>query len=184
MIYPKKLNNKDGEVLLKIFLITSIILAAILILINELTSPMVPWSGFVCCGIVYIWITVIYCIKRNTNIAGHVLLQMIIMSIVVLYIDDRIGFYGWSIGIAIPIILITANITMLIITIISYKKYIRYAIYQLLIVLITIISIVFIFKTTSILAIIALSISVLNLIISLSLSFKDIKEAIIRKFHM
>ena len=184
MIYPKKLNNKDGEVLLKIFLITSIILAVMLILINRLTSPNVPWSAFACCGIIYTWITVIYSIKRNTNIAGHVLLQMIITSLVVLYIDNTIGFYGWSISIAVPIISITANATMLILTIISHKKYIRYAIYQLLIVLITLVSIGVIFKTTSILSIIAMCISVFNLIISLILSFKDIKEAIIRKFHM
>lgn len=184
MIYPNKMKNKDGEILLRIFLITSIIVATILILINRLTSPMVPWSAFACCGIIYIWITVIYCIKRNTNIAGHVLLQMIMTSVVVLFIDNTIGFNGWSIRIAIPIILITANIAMLILTIITHKKYIRYAIYQLLIVLITLISLGFIFKTKSILAIIAMSISTFNLIISLLLSFKDIKEAVIRKFHM
>lgn len=146
--------------------------------------PEIPWSAFACCGIVYIWITVIYCIKRNTNIAGHVLLQMIITSVAAVFIDNTIGFNGWSVSIAVPIILITANATMLILTIISHKKYIRYAIYQLLIVLITLISLGLIFKSTSILAIIAMSISVFNLIISLILSFKDIKEAIIRKFHM
>jgi len=109
---------------------------------------------------------------------------MIITSVVVLFIDKTIGFNGWSVSIAVPIILITANTTMLILTIISHKKYIRYAIYQLLIVLITLIFLEVIFKTTSILAIIAMSISTLNLIISLILSFKDIKEAVIRKFHM
>lgn len=184
MIYPKKLENKDGEILLKIFLITSIIFAAILILINRLTSPGVPWAAFACCGIIYIWITVIYCIKRNSNIAGHVLLQMIIISAVVLFIDNTIGFNGWSVSIGVPIILIVANITMLILTIISHKKYIRYAIYQLLIVLISLISTGLILKTINVLAIIANVISIVNFIISLILSYKDIKEAIIRKFHM
>lgn len=183
MIYPNKLENKDGEILLKIFLATSIILAIILIVINKLTTPEIPWAEFACCGIIYMWITVIYCIKRNTNIAGHILLQMIIISAIVLFIDNTIGFNGWSVSVAIPIILITANATMLILTIISHKKYIRYAIYQLLIILITLISIGLIFKATSILAIIAMSISGFNLIISLILSYKDIKEAIIRKFH-
>ena len=184
MIYPKEINNKDGKVLLRIFLIISIIIAIMLIVINKITSPTVPWSTFACCGIIYIWITVIYAIKRNTNIAGHVLLQMIITSLIVLCIDNAVGFNGWSVSIAVPIISSTANATMLILTIISHKKYIRYAIYQLLIVLITLISIRFIFRITSILAIIAMCIAVLNLIISLILSFKDVKEAIIRKFHM
>ena len=184
MIYPKEIENKDKEILVKIFLVTSVIFAAILVVINKLTTPEIPWATFACCGIIYIWVTVIYCIKRNTNIAGHVLLQMIIISFAVLFLDNTIGFNGWSVSIAIPIILITANSAMLILTIISHKKYIRYAIYQLLIVLITLISIGLILKATSILAIIAMSISAFNLIISLILSFKDIKEAIIRKFHM
>ena len=109
---------------------------------------------------------------------------MIITSAVVLFIDNTIGFNGWSVSIGVPIILIVANTTMLILTIISHRKYIRYALYQLLIVLITLLSIGLIFKTTSILAIIAFGVSAVNLIVSLILSYKDIKEAIIRKFHM
>ena len=33
-----------------------------------------------------------YSINRNTNIGGHVLLQTILISVAVLYIDDKIGF--------------------------------------------------------------------------------------------
>ena len=73
---------------------------------------------------------------------------------------------------------------MLILTIISHKKYIRYAIYQLLIVLITLISILLIIKNLNVLGIIAITISIANLVISLILSYKDIKDEIIRKFHM
>ena len=128
-----------------------------------------------------------YSIKRNNNIAGHVLLQTIIISMVTLYIDGRIGFKGWSISIAIPIILIVANITMLILTIVSCKKYIKYAIYQLMIVLTTLVSIALIVKDMmkiKILVYITGIISIINLIISLILSYKDIKDAIIRNFHM
>lgn len=184
MIYPQKLNSKEGEQLLKIFLIISIIVAILLIVINNIVTPDIPWSAFANCGIIYIWITVIYSIKRNTNIAGHVLLQIIIMSMAALYIDDKIGFYGWSTNNAIPIILIVANVTMLILTIVSYKRYIRYAIYQLVIVLITLVSIIFVMRNTNILGNSAVIISIINMLISLILSYKDIKEEIIRKFHM
>ena len=184
MIYPQKLNSKDNEILLKIFLVTSIIIGIILIVINKLTTPNIPWAAFANCGIIYIWITVIYSVKRNTNIAGHVLLQMIIMSIIVLYIYDAIGFDGWSVTIAVPIILIVANVAMLILTMVSYRKYIRYALYQLAIVLITFISILLIIKNPNVLGIIAIGISIVNLVISLILSYKDIKDEIIRKFHM
>ncbi len=184
MIYPQKLNNKYTGKILKLLLIFSSIIAVILTAINKLTNPNIPWATLANCGIIYIWIVVLYSIKRNTNIAGHVLLQMIIISIFVLYVDYTIGFYGWSVSIAIPIILIVANIAMLTLTIISYKKYIRYAIYQLTIVLITLILVCGVIKHTNILIKSTMIIGVLNFIISLTLSYKDIKEEIIRKFHM
>ena len=116
MIYPQNLNSKEGEELVKILLIVSGIIAVILIIINKLVTPNISWAGLANCGIIYIWITVIYSIKRNTNIAGHLLLQIILLSILTLYIDSNIGFYGWSLSIAIPIILIIANFIMLILT--------------------------------------------------------------------
>ena len=184
MIYPQKLNSKDTGKLLKLFLIISSIIAVILTVINKLTSPNIPWAALANGGIIYIWIVVLYSIKRNTNIAGHVLLQMIIISMVVLHVDNTIGFYGWSISIAIPIILSVANIAMLILTIISYKKYIRYVISQLAIVIITLIFAGLVINDRNLLNISTMIVAILNLIISLILSYKDIKEEIIRNFHM
>lgn len=187
MIYPQKLSSKKSDKLIYVLLITSTIIALVLTFINKLTSPSIPWAALSNAGIIYIWITVLYSIKRGTNIAGHVLIQTMIISAFTLYIDERLGFKGWSIHIAIPIVLIIANITMLVLTIVSYKKYIKYAIYQLMIVLISIIPIVLVIEgilKNTIINKISAVISILNLIITLILSYKDVKEAIIRKFHM
>ena len=76
---------------------------------------------------------------------------------------------------------------MLILTIVSYRKYIKYAIYQLIIVLFSMLPVIFIEENivrNPILSIIATSISVFNFIVCIILCTKDIKEAIIRKFHM
>ena len=156
-------------------------------LINKLTTPNIPWAALANGGIVYIWITVIYSIKKNTNIAGHVLIQTLAISLLTVFIDYKLGFKGWSIEIAIPIIIMIANITMLVLTIVSYKKYIKYAIYQLIIVLFSMLPILFIEENmvnNIVLSIIASSISILNFILCLILCAKDIKEAVIRKFHM
>ena len=68
MIYPKKISaNKSGK-LIKILLLSSVILAIILILINKLTTPNVSWAALANGGIIYIWITTIYSIRKNTNI--------------------------------------------------------------------------------------------------------------------
>lgn len=76
---------------------------------------------------------------------------------------------------------------MLILTIVSHRKYIKYAIYQLIIVLFSMLPVIFIEENivrNPILSIIATSISVFNFIVCIILCTKDIKEAIIRKFHM
>lgn len=187
MIYPKKINANISERLIKIFLLSSIVLALILLFINRITTPNVPWAALANGGIVYIWVTVIYSIRKNTNIAGHVLIQTLAISLLTVFIDYKLGFNGWSIEIAIPIIIMIANITMLVLTIVSYKKYIKYAIYQLVIVLFSMLPVLFIQEkivNNITLSIIASSISILNFILCLILCAKDIKEAVIRKFHM
>lgn len=187
MIYPQKLNSKKGEIILKVFVFSSIILAFILLLINKLTTPNVPWAQIANCGIIYTWIVVIYSIRRNTNIGGHVLLQILAISLALLYIDKRLGYLGWSMNLGIPIVLIASNVTMFVLTIISYKKYIKYAIYQLVIVLLSILPFIIMSMKNielSILGIVAIGVSILNFIVTICLCYKDIKEAVLMKVHM
>ena len=98
MIYPKKLSSKKGDLIFKIFLISSVILGIILFIINKLTTPNIPWATLTNAGIIYIWITVFYSINKNTNIAGHVLIQAIAISLLTVFIDYKLGFEKWSIN--------------------------------------------------------------------------------------
>ena len=187
MIYPQKINAHKSDFIIKIFILVSIIIAIILFIINKLTTPQIPWAALTIAGQIYIWITVLYAINKNINIAGHVLIQTIAISLLTFYIDYSLKYKGWSLNIAIPIIIIIANLTMLILTIISHKKYIRYAIYQLIILLISVIPVILITEEivkNPVLGEIATGISILNLIITMALCAKDVKEAIIRKFHL
>lgn len=187
MIYPKKISVKNSERILYLGLAISVAVAIILVIINRLTTPEIPWAALANCGIVYIWIITIYSIKKNTNIGGHVLLQMVAISIATLYIDYRLGFNGWSFDIAIPIILITANATMLVLTMVSHRKYIKYVIYQLIIVMLSLTPILLTINNImelKVLSKISIIISAMNLTITLILCYKDVKEEIIRKVHM
>jgi hypothetical protein len=187
MIYPQKITSKKTDLIINSLLIFSIIIASVLILINKLTTPNIHWAGIANAGIIYMWAIVIYSIKRRNNIAGHVLIQTILISILTIYIDIATGFSGWSIYLANPIILFVANITMLILTAISYERYIKYAIYQLVIVLFSLTPLWLIMWNIlelKILNRIAIEVSILNLIASLILCFRDIKDAIIRMLHI
>lgn len=187
MLYPQKLTSKKSDLIVKILLIISLLLAIILTIINKLTVPDIHWAALANAGIIYTWITVIYSINKNTNIAGHVMIQSIAISILSIYIDYRLGFKGWSLELAIPIIIMIANVTMLILTIVSHKKYVRYSIYQLIICLFSLIPIYFMYKhiiLNFILSYIALGISAINFILTIILCARDVRDAIIRKFHI
>ena len=187
MIYPQKLNSKKSDKIIGISALISIIIGIGIVIINTLVTPKIKWAALCNCGIIYAWVTVIYSVKRNTNIAAHVLLQTIALSMLTLYIDYKIGFKGWSTDIAIPIMIIIANITMLILTIVSYKKYLKYAIYQLIIVFLSMAPIVLIVENVvhnKVLSVISCCICVINFLLSLVLCSKDVKEEIIRKFHL
>ena len=185
MLYPQKLSQKKGDLIVKIAIGISIILAATLVLINHLTTPSIQWAGIANAGIIYIWVTVIYAINKNTNIAGHVLLQTI--AILTIYIDYKTGLKGWAINISIPIIIIIANITMLILTIINRKRYIRYAIYQLVICLFSLTPFYFIYEkmiTNKTLSYVATGICIVNFLLTICLCSKEVKDAVVRKFSI
>ena len=187
MLYPQKLSSKKSNILIKSFFIASVVIAVILVVINKLTSPEIHWAALANSGIIYAWLTVWYSISKNTNIAGHVMIQTIAISLLTTFIDYRIGFKGWSLEIAIPIIIIVANVTMLILTIVSHKKYIRYSIYQLVICLFSLLPLYFIYEHfiyQFVLSIVAIGISILNFLITIVLCAKDVKEAVVRKFHI
>ena len=165
----------------------SVGIALLLVLINHLTTPKVHWAGLANAGIIYTWVTVIYAINKNTNIAAHVLLQTIAISTLTIYVDYKTGMKGWAINLAIPIIIIIANVAMLVLTIVSHKKYIRYSIYQLIICVFSLIPIFLVHEKLAknvIMSYVASGVSIVNFVLTICLCARDVKEDIIRKFHM
>ena len=187
MLYPKILNIEKGKIIKKMLLLISVIISILLVVINFCIDTTYKWSLLCIVGIIYAWLTTLYSLKRNVNIASHVMIQMICITALTVAIDYILGYEGWSITLAVPIIIMIGNVTLLILTIVSRKKYIKYAIYQLLIVIFSIMPVVFIHENLihdKTLSIVAVAVSVMNLIVTLALCAKDVKEAVIRKFHL
>ena len=108
MIYPQKLNSKKGNLIIRFGVLLSILVALLLILINRYFKPRVPWAAIANGGIIYIWIVLFYSIKKNINIAGHVLLQTLALSAFTVFIDYQLGFKAWSLDIIIPVFSVDA----------------------------------------------------------------------------
>ena len=71
MIYPKKLSSKKSDMILKICMLASVLIAILLVVINRLTTPGIPWAALTNAGILYIWITVMYAINKNILTIVH-----------------------------------------------------------------------------------------------------------------
>lgn len=187
MLYPKKINAKRGKKVIKAMLIASLAISLVLYIINRIVTPSSHWAALSIACIIYIWITVLYAINKNVNVAAHVFLQTIAISSLLVYIDYILGFDKWSLNIAIPIIIMTSNMIMLLITIIARKKYITYVIFQLMLCFVSFTPVILISERLvedRTLGIIAVGISILNFLICLILCKTDIKQELERKFHM
>lgn len=187
MLYPQKINAKKTDFIIKVAILISVIIGFILVIINRFATPNIRWAGYCNTGIVYVWVTVLYSLKRNVNIASHLFLQMVALSAICVYFDIRMGFQAWSINFAIPLIVIITNITMLILSIASYKNYSRYAFFQMLIVILSLVPVFLVYEhlvNDKTFSIFASSLSILNLLLSLILHYKDIKIELSRKFHI
>lgn len=188
-LYPNVRNVKKDNLIITIMLIISIITIFICTIANLLTSSKHLWCLIVTIGVIYSWLTVMYSIRRNINIASNVTVQLIAISVLVISIDFIIGYSGWAINLAIPIIIIVANITTLVLTIVSVHRYYKYAIYQLIIFGLSMIPMLIYVTSKTIIVkpiftIIASIIAVISFIISLILCGKNIVEELNRRLHM
>lgn len=187
-LYPKIRNVKKDNLAIKIMIIVSVLVSLTCLIVNICTTDDFMWSLIVIIGIIYSWVTVMYSIYRNVNIASSVMVQLIAISIITICIDYIIGYSKWAINLAIPIIIIVANITMFILTISSFHKY-KYAIYQLIIFLLSVIPLGILvwgdeIITKPLFTIISSSIALFTFVFSLILCGKSIVEELDRRLHM
>lgn len=186
-LYPKISNIKKKNKVISIIGAISIFIGLVSLIINYFVTKEFKWSLLVIAGIVYAWLTVLNSIKKNINIASSVMIQIILIDILCLFLDWVIGYIGWAFRIAIPISIITANATMVVLLLCTYKKYVKYIVYQLIIFIWSMIPLVLILLgiiPINILTIIATPIAVFSLILTIIMCHKDVKEEIIRRFHM
>lgn len=134
MLYPKVMDVRKGNKIYNLMIFISAAVYIICKIVNVLCTKDFNWSLIVLLGIIYGWTTVIYALRKHTNISAHVLLHTILLIALTYGLDKYVfDFQGWSIKYALPIILIVANSIMLVLTIVAMKKYMSYAFSHLMI---------------------------------------------------
>lgn len=187
MLYPKLNHVKRNNIILIISIAISIILIDVLLLINVLVDKTNHWSLLCVAGILYVYGTIIYTKKRNINIASNVFVQCLLVSLLIITIDYFIGFSGWSLNISIPIVVIVANSTLMILTIVSRKRYMKYAMYHVLTFLFSMIPLVLMFMgiiQNKVLTIVSSSIATFSLLLTIILCGRAMWIETKKRLHM
>lgn len=187
MLYPKIINIKKSNMIIGIMILISILISGVLVVIDFLTDAKIMWSLISFISIIYLWLTIIYSVRRGANIASSIMIQTLIVSIFMILLDKIIGYRGWSVEIAIPIILSIANVMMLMMLLISRSNYAKYIIYHIIIFAFNIFMVI-LFLLDMInnvtLSVVAIIISIVIAIITIIICGNDIKEELIKRFHM
>lgn len=187
MLYPEIKSVKKYRFMINIFFVVTVFISLNLVIVNYLFSQKLNWSIIAILGIIYLWNTILFALKKGINLGSTILIHTIQILVLLFFIDFIFGFKKWSFTIGFPIVTMISNGAMSIITMIKYKKYVKYAIYEMVILLIGVllnIIIIGLFKTRIVLNIIALGITILNFMIVLILSAKTLKIEIAKKFHI
>ena len=187
MLYPKVLDIKKTNIAINILILISVVVTITCLIVDFSIGLKFHWSFLVIAGITYSWIVTMYSIKKGVNIASHVMVQIICLSILMLVIDYIIGYKRWSANFGIPIVLAVGNTTLFVLTIVSHKKYFKYILYQMIILILSLIPLVlYIFKISDMLLPVILSsfITILTFVTTVFLCGKELKEEAIRIFHI
>ncbi|QNU66837.1 zinc ribbon domain-containing protein [Ruminiclostridium herbifermentans] len=185
--YPAiEVNSHKYNIIKRLFLFVSILSAVGSAITNYLTYNGVMWSAINISAIVYFWIIMSYSIKRNRNIASHILVQIICISILTVIMDNSIGYSGWSVNNVIPEIMTLANVAVLILVFINRMYWHTYVINQIVIAVCGLIPGVLWLCgliTVIIPTAIATATSLLVLVIMIIFGDKTIKSELKRRFH-
>ena len=95
--------------------------------------------------------------------------------------------WKWSVNIAIPIVIMVANSTLMVLTIVSRKRYMRYALYHMLTFLFSMIQLILLFcgvLENKVLTIVASGIAGLSLLLTVILCGKAMWEETKKRLHM
>jgi len=170
----------------KIFLFILTIVAAALGFINYITYSGVIWSLIAVFGIIYFGITVTYSIMNNANLASKILVQTIGGGILLVVIDNVIGYIGWSVNYAIPGMIMFANLAIVLLMIVNPMNWQSYFMYQIAITIFSFIPLILFWIgliNRPILAILTSGISIIILIGTIVFGDRSVKNELIRRFY-
>ena len=124
--------RKGRRLMLRIFAFLCLIAMVVLAIVNYATYDGLMWSIIGDAGILYLLLTL-----RFTLFNGHeghtmkILMQVIAVMLLTILIDYTMGYQGWSVAYALPIIILIADSLILILMLVNLRIWHSYILLQI-----------------------------------------------------
>ena len=141
--YPIVEPRSNSHMLLKIFGFIAIVISILAVFFNIIFPNGTAWSVLIIGIMGFVWWSIAVAIKKHRHIVKYLWYQIMILSLLTMFIDYMTGNYGWAISIVIPFLLTTAMIVMFILPKVLNLQVGDYLIYLLLDALIGIVPFIF-----------------------------------------
>lgn len=132
-MYPMiSLQRKGYKLMLQIFAFLCLVSMVVLAVANYFTYNGLMWSLICDAALVYLLITLRYTLFNGHE--GHtmkILIQVIAIILLTILIDCIVGYQGWSVAYAIPVIILAADILILILMIVNLQTWHSYILLQM-----------------------------------------------------
>ena len=133
--YPYIKPRLTRRIFIKSLTFAVIVAVALLFLIDHLIPYTGSWYLLATCGLVYGWLSFIMVMKNLRDPGGIVMSQLVLASILVVFIDKLCGWLRWSVNYVIPGLVAASAIAIVLCITIRPDKFRTYTIYQMVIAL-------------------------------------------------
>lgn len=186
--YPDiRMKEKTYKLILNLFFFLTICACIIMVAINFLYYQGSYWSILPIGITIYTWFGLKYCIFHNINLGAKVMLELILTQALLIFIDWRTGYSGWSFNYAMPALILIADAAIVILMIANFMNWQSYVLYQLQLLGFSLLPIFLYVKgmiTRPIPMMIAAVISIIMLTGTMIFGNKKAKDELLRRFHI
>jgi len=172
---------------IRILVFISIVAIVVSYTVYKMVPVDVNWPGLVLLGLVSIWLSLTNILRKRHNITKSIMWQVIIVSVLTVFWDWRIGWRGWSLDYAIPILCIAAMLVMYItakVMKLSAREYISYFLLGGLFGIVPILFILFDLVNMSIPSVISVAASIVFLSAIIIFHGDSIKAELQKRMHI
>ena len=186
--YPEIwLKERRFTTLCRIFLFTVLTSSTILIWLNAALYPQYPWCVYPVSGLVYAYLILRCGFSSRIGYRVKIVVLLLFGLALLILVDYVVGFYGWSMNYAIPGSILAADATIVILMLVNVRNWQSYIMFQIGTVLASILPLP-LWKygliTHPLVSEIAFAVSLLALLASLIIGFRQARVELRRRFHL